>query len=72
MIRRHGLLTVDFFLLVFLVFNRRDIHDGGIREDQASLFEVFIAGKENGIEHRFVKQEIAHPFGNDDVVFLEW
>ena len=37
------------------------------RNHQAMRSEISIAGPKHGVEHRFVKKAIAHPFGDDDV-----
>lgn len=42
----------------------------GIREDQTSRLEVLVSRQKDGIQHRFVQQEISHPFRDDDVELL--
>lgn len=43
-----------------------------IREDESSRFEVLVSGEEDGIEHGLVKEEVAHPFRDNDIEFLDW
>lgn len=59
--------TINFLLLIVLVLDRGKVHCRIIREDQAIRLKVFVAGQEDGIEHRLVEQEIAHPLADDDV-----
>ena len=64
--------TVNFLVLVFLVFDSSDIDHSSIREDEAIFCEVFVACEEDSVEHGFVEEEVAHPFGDDDVELVEW
>jgi hypothetical protein len=64
--------TIDFLLLVLLVLDRGDVHRRMIREDEPSRLEVAVTGFEHGIQHRLVKEEVAHPFGNNDIKLLDW
>lgn len=43
-----------------------------IREDESSWLEVFVPSEEDGVEHGLVRQEVAHPFGYDEVELLDW
>jgi hypothetical protein len=43
-----------------------------VREDESSRLEVAVTGFEHGIQHRLVKEEVAHPFGNNDIELLYW
>lgn len=43
-----------------------------IGEDESSLLEVFVASEKDGVQHGLVEQEVAHPFGYDDVELLDW
>lgn len=43
-----------------------------VGEDETIRFEVFVTGKENGVEHGLVEEEVAHPFRYDDVELLDW
>lgn len=42
-----------------------------IKPHQILTYEPFIATEENGVEHRFVQQEVAHPFANDHVDLID-
>jgi hypothetical protein len=64
--------TIDFFLLVILILDGGKVNGGVIRKDKTAWLQVLIASKQNGIEHGFIEQEIAHPFGDYDVVLLNW
>lgn len=77
MSRRHprgaeGQHTIDFLLLVLLVLDRGDIHRRVIRKDEPSRLEVAVTGFQHGIQHRLVKEEVAHPLGNNDVKLFDW
>lgn len=54
--------TVDFLVLVFLVFDSSNIDHSSVREDEAVFREVFVACEEYGVEHGLVEEEVAHPF----------
>jgi hypothetical protein len=64
--------TVDFLLLVILVLDRGEVHDRVIREEESVWLEIAVACLEHSIEHGLVEEEVAHPFGNDNVILLDW
>jgi len=64
--------TIDFLLLVFLVLDRGDVQRCMVRKDKPSRLKVPVTGFEHGIQHRLVKEEVAHPFGNNDIELLYW
>ena len=64
--------TIDFLLLVLLVLDRSDVQRCMVREDESSRLEVAVTGLEHGIQHRLVKEEVTHPFGNNDIELLYW
>mmetsp|Transcript_5603 Transcript_5603/g.15191 ORF Transcript_5603/g.15191 Transcript_5603/m.15191 type:complete len:210 (+) Transcript_5603:528-1157(+) len=63
----HVIPEVDPLLLDLTVFDAAYVHDCLVGEDHAVLDEPFVAGEQDGVEHRFVEQEVAHPFADDDV-----
>ena len=34
--------------------------------------EIVVSSVEDAVEHAFVEEEVAHPFGDDDVDLLDW
>ena len=64
-------LTVYLLLFVLGVFDGSKVKSRVIREDESSGLEVLVAGEKNSVKHGLVEQEIAHPFGNDDIKLLD-
>ena len=62
--------TIDLFFLVILVLDASEEEGSGIWENETSRFEILVPRKKHGVEHGFVKQEVSHPFGDDDVELL--
>lgn len=63
-------LTVDLLLLIIRIFNSGEVQGGFVGEDQTVLLQVLVSCKQDGVEHGLVQQEVAHPFGDDDVEFV--
>lgn len=59
--------TANLLLLVITILNPRNKNRRLVREDQAVLVEVGVAGVQHGVEHALVQEEVAHPLGDDDV-----
>jgi hypothetical protein len=53
-----------------MVLDASEEEGRGIWEDETSRFEILVSCKKHGIEHGFVKQEVSHPFGDDDIKLL--
>lgn len=64
-------LTSDLLVLVLAVLDAGHEDGGLVREDQAVLDEVLVAGIQDRVQHGFVEQEVAHPLGDDDVHLVE-
>jgi len=62
---------VNLLVFIFFIFDSSKIYSGSVREDHSSRFQVLVAGNEDGIEHRLVQKEVAHPFADDDIEFFD-
>ncbi len=67
-----GVRTADFLFLVVAIFYAGEEESGFVREDEAALFEVLVPRVQHRVQHAFVEEEVAHPFGDDDVDLREW
>lgn len=63
--------TVNLLLFVLLILNRGKVHGGFVGEDKATLLEILVTSDEHSVEHGLVQEEVAHPFRDDDVEFLD-
>lgn len=57
-------------VFVLFIFNTRQPKDSSVRHQNTVLGQPLISSKEDSVEHGFVKEEIAHPFRDDDVDFF--
>lgn len=64
-------LTINLFVFVIVIFDCGEVNHGYVGEQQTVFLQVFITGEENSIEHGLVKKEVAHPFGDDYIIFLD-
>jgi len=59
-------------VLLLVVLDARDLHDGLVREHEAVRYQEAVARSQHGVEHGLLDQELAHPLGDDDVDLLLW
>ena len=64
-------LTVNLLLLVLHVLNGSKVEGRFVREQETSGLKVLVTRDKNGVQHGLVKEEVAHPFGDDDVELLD-
>jgi hypothetical protein len=64
-------LTVDLLRLVVLVLDRGNVDARLVGEEEAIRLEILVPGKEDGVEHGLVEEEVTHPLGDDDIKLLD-
>jgi len=65
-------LTINLLLFIFFIFNGSKVNRSRIREYHSSGLQVLVTSDEDGVEHRLIKQEVAHPFTDNDVELFDW
>ena len=68
----HVVPEIDLLLFVLLVLNGADVEDGLVVKYEPVGGEPLVASEDYRVEHRFVEEEVPHPFGNDDVDGRGW
>lgn len=71
LLKRSDRLTANLLLLVIAILDTGDVDGGLVGEDQTILDQVLVPGVQDGVQHGFVEQEVAHPLRNDDVNFVK-
>mmetsp|Transcript_34860 Transcript_34860/g.49476 ORF Transcript_34860/g.49476 Transcript_34860/m.49476 type:complete len:202 (+) Transcript_34860:729-1334(+) len=58
---------------LFFVSDWREIHGSmGWKHESCAWFEEFVTCTDQGVQHGLAKQEVAHPFANNDIDDLHW
>lgn len=64
-------LTSDLLLLVVAILNTGEEDGGLVGEDETVLDKVLVTGVQDGVQHAFVEEEVAHPLGDDNIDLRE-
>lgn len=60
-------LTANLLLLVLAILDTGNVDGSLVGEDETVLDKVLVPGVQNGVQHGFVEQEVAHPLRDDDI-----
>lgn len=63
-------MKYQFLFVIGFIIESSDIHFSPVRHQNTSFCQPFFFGIEDRVKHAFVKQEVSHPFGDDDVNFV--
>lgn len=61
----------DLVSLVILVLNGAEPDDCTVGVHMTIFLEPLVTGVEDGVKHGLIKQEISHPFGDNDVDLVD-